>query len=316
MKRFIINDWQAETYRTKEEIEKAAADFGVLGKKLKSVQPIGEVHINIDYPISRHQYYDWKLKLTEPLVFTFEDESTFEVMPTADGALRMGVNSVPAGTVNGFSDSNFNAKSLLFGPCTKIFGKISLTKISNTNPLYSFHFGKFRVSLNFREGYYTLSLFRDNKYFDLSGDYIIESFAVSGYDRIDIIPGWNGGGNHNFRIVSAEREKAVGAYPVAAESLRDCFDIVEEDTADFLYPFLQKHLDEAVQRELTRGEIYDFEGFEYYGWNYYTFEQVRAMFTDFRETAELIKKSTNLIGKTANFIKKSDLNTSFIFGQE
>jgi hypothetical protein len=292
MKRFNITKWEAATYNTCEEIEKAVADFGIIGKKLKKIQPIGEVHINLDFPINYNEYYDWRLKLHEPVVFTFEDNSTFEIMPTSDGLLRMNVNTKPIYKADGKLKSNFNPKPLFSGTYENQIESFAKLDITRTIPMYILRLGNYRITVSHHlehYDYYDLWMTYSGRPDKVLGVHIAESFDINKYSEIEIIPGRNRGGSFNFHIVSAEHEKAVGIYPYADESWNDLFDITEEETADFLFPFLQKHIAEDVQRELLPEPIYEYEGLEYWGWNYYTFAQVRAIIADLREAAELLK---------------------------
>jgi hypothetical protein len=289
MKRFNITKWEAATYNTCEEIEKAVADFGIIGKKLKTVQPIGEVRVNVAYPIIPAQDYAFKLRLEEPTVFTFVDESTFEVMMTAEGFLRMSINSIPNGAVNGITDSNFIPEKLFFNIFQKQLLHIKPTQMPRSSSAYELCFGSFSVVLATRKGYYTLSLRDKGNPYSLCGYRIIDSFRHRGYDRIGILPGGHSGGYHNFHIISAEHEKTTGIYPVAEESFHNYFDVIEEDTEGFLYPFLENHLTEAVQLEIDPKPLCPFHGFDHYGWNYYTFSQVKDMIAELRKVAELLE---------------------------
>jgi hypothetical protein len=289
MKRFNITKWEATTYNTFKEIEKAVAEFGIIGKKLKKIQPIGEVRVNIAYPIIRDQDYAFKLRLEEPTVFTFDDDSTFEVMMTGNGFLRISINTIPAGTINGITDSNFFPEKLLFNIINKDLLHVRPTEMPRSSSAYEFCFGDFSAVLATRKGYYTLSLRDKGNSYSLSGDRIIDSFHHRGHDRIGILPGGHSGGYHNFHIISAKHEKTTGIYPVAEESLHNYFDVIEEDTEGFLYPFLENRLTEAVQLEIYPEPLCSFDGFDYYGWNYYTFSQVKDMIAELRKVAELLE---------------------------
>ena len=136
--RYNPYDWKAEIYRTPQEIYSALDSFGIYGKAIDSITVIGlagtgaentvyQNMLNSGIPLSQMKNYKdnalvpCSITVSEPVVITFEDNSTFEFQLMYGNQMKMSVNQLSAHIVNGVNNSNIDSH--------RMFAKIKGGKI-------------------------------------------------------------------------------------------------------------------------------------------------------------------------------------------
>lgn len=126
-------EWKPQLFQTPEELNTALEQFAVKDKKIKAIHTIGMAHnmqpwaymqtmrttlagagvsyADIDsgrYPNIDKTLLPCEVKLCEPVVFVFEDDSTLEVKPSGDGGLFMSANRILPSVKDGFDGYVFS----------------------------------------------------------------------------------------------------------------------------------------------------------------------------------------------------------------
>lgn len=127
--RFNPYSWGAEIYNTPKEIYAALGSFGIYGKAIDRVTVIGlagtkaenTVYQNLlacGIPPSQMKNYEdnalvpCSITVSEPVIITFEDNSTFEFQLMYGNQLKMSVNQLSADIINGVNNSNIDSDRL------------------------------------------------------------------------------------------------------------------------------------------------------------------------------------------------------------
>ena len=137
---FIRCTWNAELYKTRDEITQALHDLDIIGKPIEHVHVIGmawnmrpdDYAGKIWMPLAECDadkllpsfkkderdlcdkvHFPCEVKIFEPIVFVLADGSTFELLPRYFDGIQMSVNQIGADVTDGLNRSNFDA-DLLF----------------------------------------------------------------------------------------------------------------------------------------------------------------------------------------------------------
>ena len=136
--RYNPYEWKAKIYKTPQEIYSALDSFGIYGKAIDSITVIGLAEtgaentvyqnmLNSGIPLSQMKNYKdnalvpCSITVSEPVVITFEDNSTFEFQLMYGNQMKMSVNQLSAHIVNGVNNSNIDSD--------RMFAKIKGGKI-------------------------------------------------------------------------------------------------------------------------------------------------------------------------------------------
>ncbi|MBO4556952.1 MAG: hypothetical protein J5706_09340, partial [Elusimicrobiales bacterium] len=127
MERFDIHKWKPTECRKVEEIEAALRKFNAIGKKIISLRAIGAA-ANLNYwedcyeidkaikkaekQCDKHILAPLRADIFEPVIFTFEDGSTLEILSKGEGKLLIASNQIPHGITEGLNHSNFDSEWL------------------------------------------------------------------------------------------------------------------------------------------------------------------------------------------------------------
>ncbi len=271
----------------------------------KAGMPINEICTE-RYPHRDSIPIPCKASLCEPVQIIFTDGTSFEFLPMQHGGARFACNSIPVNMVDGLNHSNFDANAL-FGDGTldARIREFSITaeKSSKTNYTdysikgnapYTTERTTYHYELSFNN-YRELCFQRKNgSWFDieLCDSICCESIPFSKFQNaykttkyIPIVAGRDGGGS--FWIAPTNRNE-ISSRNKPSERLFNNHGISIEDNyvLEFLIEFLLSYYDKALhqsQNEFT-GKFFDQCGI-----NLYTFDSMRGMLGDIRETALLLK---------------------------
>ena len=241
------------------------------------------------------------VKLCEPIQFVFDDRTSIEILPIDEGGARIGVNSIPVGLVDGLNKSGVDANSLFRELLGRKIEHIDLKEITNETRWIN---------------RYTIEKSKGNK--ELRCQHVIR-LSLGSPCKIELISSWeswyevtaeidhNSQGIAYKRVKSAQKERSeacivngrdgggtfwiIGTrtddgktHPVAhcdgtGISIDDMY--VEEYLTEFLY----RYFDPKIQEDRYEQE----PSFDWYGGNLYTFDVMRKMIADIRETVVMLQ---------------------------
>lgn len=129
-------EWSAPVYETPYEVICGFREIGVTGKRITHVRTIGaafefdleslqqSVLGNLhkagfprNYIMNIKNYDEYYVEnvvsLSEPVIFTFDDGTTFEFMPHSNGSARMSVNTIPEKISCGLNNNNIDLMKII-----------------------------------------------------------------------------------------------------------------------------------------------------------------------------------------------------------
>ncbi len=325
---FDFFKWSAPVYETPEEVVSALGELDFSGKEIKEIAAIGSTdelglpdsvvyrrilaagaEIGSDwktaYPNMKNVIVPCRARLCEPVQFIFTDGSTFEFIPMANGGARFACDTIPAGLTTGLNYPNFDLQKF-FGDGIKgaSIKTCSMRESINRNVFYDAgRVGRGKPFEQTRTEYrYVFDLSNVHKVsFSMSrGGWFWIEYGMSEADgipyprieesllkneRIYIASGRCEGGTFWIQPVSSKGEPAAARHSIS--DYENCgISVYESDVQEFLDDFLYKYFDETIQELYGAMEII----FDWYGKNLYTYESVRGMIADIRETARLLRE--------------------------
>ncbi|WP_426349762.1 hypothetical protein ACPWSR_00630 [Alloiococcus sp. CFN-8] len=324
--------WNADNYKTSIEIDSAIKSFGISGKTIKAVNVIGmaknmekESYIqnmqrtlanagvsyeNINsgrYPYINETLLPCEVLICEPVIFVFEDDTTFEIMPWRGDGIKMSVNQIPSNVVDGTNCSNFNSNLFFRSLIGKSIDRVqclertirsqsgsSTYREELKNYTYQFwlkgEFGFFiRQSY---EGWYYFGVTLQNHFMELgnaTAKITYGEIKAASYDKaqITIVEGHDS--SSYFWIMPVKQVERSDEYRFGVDEYRpEEISIEEDDIYEFLYYFLDKYFDSDFPYTCREFCGNDFQwNLEY---NIYTYDSIRKMIVDIREYLELLQK--------------------------
>ncbi len=319
--RFDFFEWSAPFYPTPEDVMNALRSLHLIGKKLKRINVIGiaeglpdprtvlmkakNAGIRIAEPVAEYPDLDqikvpWQAEACEPLQFVFEDDSTMEILPMEGGA-RIGTNTIPAAVSDGLNKSDFDWNAF----CPEALGRALVSteveirkeerihytdfgKSTDTKP-YSDHKSTYRYVFGFHDGFSIVLEQTWESWFYIQIENHPHLVSTIPYARIkdakkDI---------DQIIIINGRDSGYIWIVPFRSEdpSIDDCPDacgicIDELNIDPYLLVFLNKYRDPSIQDE-SYGEDYD--EFDPYGSNLYTFDQMYSMLDEIDTAADLLE---------------------------
>lgn len=332
MKYYDWHQWKAKVYRTPEEIVKGFAAFGLGKKVIKRVDFIGIADNLLDHNLDRdirevlrtsgipyEKMKDWEYYpdatlpcqavLCEPLVITFEDGSTFEMLPQPDGALKMSVNRL-SGDMFGLNHPNVDASKLFKNLIGARIDRVAVRRFTTEG--YDGHWerrSKYAIQFYTRfsggrdfgqdcgfelvkrgEGWYTVCL-TNQHHFTYDGNKAAEitlaelNEALIPKEQIMIVEGHDS--SSYFWIMPVRQDPQ--ADMCVEEFCREEISIEEYDVYELLYYFLYKYFDEDFPY-ICRDQ-YCSSGFEWHlEHNIYTYDSISAMLSEIRQAAKMLQE--------------------------
>ncbi len=327
-RRFDCYNWDANLYRTVEEIDAALERFHVKGKKLKQIRAIGmaanlgqqEIRsgvrsilasVGVPYEAIDAGKYPWldqtlfpcEVKLCEPVIFVFEDDSALEIEPDNKQGLRIALGQIEPCLSDGLNRSNFDA-DIFFGKVKgAAFKEITTyrttTEQHSATSSYSPKSESIKWEMVFTGKY---SLYFQQKW---SGTFLFGMasnwhYTDAGWSTATIdystvkkatkhvwqIPMTEGPGL--FSIVPINDRRLSGEFPDGIEIDYSRGISSDEDYInDFLYYFLDKYFDPEYPYEEIRKRSGRCE-FDCYSDNVYSYPTMRLMLNEIEHCAQLL----------------------------
>lgn len=323
---FIRYQWNAKSFAL-DEIGQAAQEFGVFGKRIVNISIIGvarnlsewnlmmtarricvnagasyEAFDSGNYPHIDRIQVPCEAVICEPIVFTFEDGSTFEVQ-AIDGGVKMSVNQIPGNTRDGLNHTNVNGRCLFAQLIGKELESVTVatfrmdvkygaSQYRESSEHYCVQFwatGDYGFSLLRRyDAWYRVSMV-DQHHHTYEGNetatlpYSEAKKAIVPVRQIGIIEGHDG--SSYFWIMPVRLAKpGEDAFQGVNEFDAEEISIEEGDVYRYLSVFLNKYFDPELS-EPFRDENCG-PGFEWnLEHNVYTYKIVETMLSDIREAA-------------------------------
>ncbi len=319
-RRFDYYKWSAPFFYTPQEIVRYIASVDLKEKKISAINTIGyvdtSVHSGVLYQkiteagICLDGDSDWmktyphldnvlipsSVNLQEPIQFIFDDGTTLEILPIANGVARIGVNSIPMTISDGLNRSNFNANLFfkeIIGEKIESFTMrivqsdeviISVNSLQTEKPWtktnYEYHFefclgglNKIILTQSWKNAY-TVT-YKSNHYKKSLVPYKRLTDSVNEVEEIVIGRGWRGA---VFWIVPIDLETEKENWEMNGYGIT----IYEEDVDEFLRGFLYQYYEASIQSQQD-------EEFQWYGPNFFTFDAMKRMIEDIRLTIYLLQ---------------------------
>jgi hypothetical protein len=331
--RFDWHQWNATTCTTAEEIERFLSDNNVYGKKIRSVNVIGmaenmeksnytrqlrttlanagvsyELMDSGNFPQMEQTLLPCEVSVCEPVVITFEDDSTLELQIYRNGAVKIAVNQISASLNDGINFSNFNA-NLLFEKLTgcSIRG-ISLIdrKTESQSGRSAYVEKRSRRKLQFDiagengfylensyDNWYRFGLCEHHRYTEFGWETAKVTFktlkaATFKKQQIAIVEGHDS--SSFFWIMPVKAISKSQGWKVDVEEYRpEEISIEEDDVGSMLYYFLDQIFDPALQEPFRDVEM---EGLNFkwnLEYNVFTYDSIKKMIATIREYAQLLQ---------------------------
>ena len=329
MKHYAPSLWQSYTCDTPKKIVHIPRALKLPEKKIKRIDFIGvaqnlrdgrhcmalhESMLEAGIPWEQMQTWEYRdsvlvpcqAVLCEPVVFTFEDGMTLEVLPTADGALKASFNQMSEHT-QVLNHSNVDASKLfapLIGTCISkiVFRQITVEEsglygnsgrqeciiefltettrgTADCGMAFGWHYGD----------WYTVKL--TNQHRPTTTGYSVKKVpyrdirsALRPCEQIVIVEGHDCSSYFWICPVAQDaKEERQVRYHDSEE-----ISIGEDDVFEFLFPFLEKYFDSEFPYICRDG--YCGDGFEWnLEHNLYTYDTIRVMLDEIEKTADLLR---------------------------
>lgn len=310
-------EWKPQLFQTPEELNAALEQFAVKDKKIKAIHTIGIAHnmqpwaymqsmrttlagvgvsyYDIDsgrYPNIDKTLLPCEVKLCEPVVFVFEDDSTLEIKPNGDGGLFMSANRISSSVKDGLNHSNVDSEVLFKRVIGSSIRGIWTTKTRTITEYTSSGHGdqdntdKWKLSMSGDYDLYFCHRWGGWYQFGMTSDnigcqegkirYAIIKKAANNYRQIPIVEGHDG--SSYFWIMPVRHVEVSDDNWYGIEECREQeISIEEDDIGEFLYFFLEKYFDPDYPYGQVR-DRYCGSGFEWnLEYNIYTYETIREM---------------------------------------
>ena len=296
-------EWKPQLFQTPEELNAALEQFAVKDKKIKAIHTIGMAHnmqpwaymqtmrttlagagvsyADIDsgrYPNTDKTLLPCEVKLCEPVVFVFEDDSTLEIKPNGNGGLFMSANRILPSVKDGLNHSNVDSEVLFERVIGCSIREIRTTKTHTTTEYTSSGHGyqdntdNWKLSMSgdydlyFRHrwgGWYQFGMTSDHiECQEGKIRYAVIKKAANNYRQIPIVEGHDGGSC--FWIMPVRHVEASDDNWYGIEECREQeISIEEDDIGEFLHFFLDKYFDPDYPYGEARDQ-YCGSGFECY----------------------------------------------------
>ena len=332
---FDFYKWSAPFFDTPKDVVRYVDSLGLSGKILKRINVIGcgydpgrtnngllyrklkEAGFEPQYDendINWYRWYEnypnkdkilvpWSVRLCEPIQFVFEDNTTFEILPTESGGARIGVNSIPADISDGLNRSDFNGDIFfeeILGRKFEFFsmrvietGKhyIDTYSLDSEKPyIETRHEYLFRISFGYPYKMTFVQTFGSWYRAELAGSghdvnvpysRVLASKIVHADDQIMIINGRDTGGTFRILPISLERNSDEKEWLIDGYGIS----IDEGDVEEFLTEFLYRFFDPKIQER----DEYDSRSFDWYGGNLFTFDALKTMLEEIRVACWLLE---------------------------
>lgn len=322
-------EWKPQLFQTPEELNAALEQFAVKDKKIKAIHTIGMAHnmqpwaymqtmrttlagagvsyADIDsgrYPNTDKTLLPCEVKLCEPVVFVFEDDSTLEIKPNGNGGLFMSANRILPSVKDGLNHSNVDSEVLFERVIGCSIREIRTTKTHTTTEYTSSGHGyqdntdNWKLSMSgdydlyFRHrwgGWYQFGM--TSAHIECQEGkirYAVIKKAANNYRQIPIVEGHDGGSCFwimPVRHVEASDDNWYGIEECCEQEIS----IEEDGIGEFLYFFLEKYFDPDYPYGEARDQ-YCGSGFEWnLEYNIYTYERIRKMLDDIERCAGLLE---------------------------
>lgn len=243
--RFNPYSWEAEIYKTPKEIYAALDSLGIYGKTIDRVTVIGlagtkaedTVYQNLlacGIPLSQMKNYKdtalvpCSITVSEPVVITFEDNSTFEFQLMYGNQMKMSVNKLSTDITDGVNNSNIDANRLFASLKGQKIEELHINQ--NTRKVYSKYSDSFEYEYS---DFIFLFECEENVSFELKGDR----------------------GNINYKF-SLETTYGQGDETVTYKELFDCF--VDNYSTEILWGH-----DTSSYFWIRPVKKYEFKGYDY-----------------------------------------------------
>ena len=162
-KRFHRHKWEAKTFAAPEDIRKTFFGFNLHEKKIKAVHVLGyaenfslesvyarctgalcpgeaieENILSSSDPRFDTVTFPRAAVLCNPVVFIFEDDTTFELLPYGKDGLKMAVNAIDPEIIDDINDTNIDSEKLFAGlkGCSFINMSVRI-KADSEDPFFS-----------------------------------------------------------------------------------------------------------------------------------------------------------------------------------
>lgn len=322
-------EWKPQLFQTPEELNAALEQFAVKDKKIKAIHTIGIAHnmqpwaymqsmrttlagvgvsyYDIDsgrYPNIDKTLLPCEVKLCEPVVFVFEDDSTLEIKPNGDGGLFMSANRISSSVKDGLNHSNVDSEVLFKRVIGSSIRGIWTTKTRTITEYTSSGHGdqdntdKWKLSMSGDYDLYFCHRWGGWYQFGMTSDnigcqegkirYAIIKKAANNYRQIPIVEGHDG--SSYFWIMPVRHVEVSDDNWYGIEECREQeISIEEDDIGEFLYFFLEKYFDPDYPYGQVR-DRYCGSGFEWnLEYNIYTYETIRKMLDEIELCARLLE---------------------------
>lgn len=322
-------EWKPQLFQTPEELNAALEQFAVKDKKIKAIHTIGIAHnmqpwaymqsmrttlagvgvsyYDIDsgrYPNIDKTLLPCEVKLCEPVVFVFEDDSTLEIKPNGDGGLFMSANRISSSVKDGLNHSNVDSEVLFKRVIGCSIRGIWTTKTRTITEYTSSGYGdrdntdKWKLSMSGDYDLYFCHRWGGWYQFGMTSDnigcqegkirYAVIKKAANNYRQIPIVEGHEG--SSYFWIMPVRHVEVSDDNWYGIEECREQeISIEEDDVGEFLYFFLDKYFDHSYPYGKAR-DRYCGSGFEWnLEYNIYTYETIREMLDEIELCAGLLE---------------------------
>ena len=320
--RFDFFEWSAPYYETSEEVHAALTRLNLEGKTLKSINAIGSCRImdserslyhiirlagiNLEEDVREtYEYIDkvlvpWELDSCEPVQFVFDDGTSLEILPIEAGGARIGINSIPAGLVDGLNRSNVDTNVFFRELLGKKLSDIKLyvdTTLREVISKYTYKSKEYKYKIEFSFGgtrKLTLSAGSYSWYEIAATGEFLETLGLP--DRIPFKRKESMKNEQQAEIEITNGRDRGGVFLIYALGNNDTIDftdldcfgisIDDLDVEIYLSHFLYKYYNPEIQKRLD----WEDPEFDWNDNNIYTFADMRQMIAEIREVAKLLQK--------------------------
>ena len=315
--RFNPYEWDAKTYDNPKDIYSALDKFGIYGKKIKSIAVIGHADAVGEHEVykalqkcgirqSQMKHYKddvlvpCSVTISEPVIFTFEDNSTFEFQLMYGTRIKMSVNRLSSEILNGVNNSNIDLANLF----TKLKG-CRIEKLYISQDTKEVYWGD---ADSFERDYSTISFILrcdDEPAVEFKGSYgnigceLSLKNAYGQFDETITFKEYNEyfKDEYNAEILCGHNTSSyfwirpVKSYTTEPYDCRceyeECEMAIEESNVEaFLYYFLDKYYDASLPFHKKReyGERFEW----YLEDNLFTYPALRKMLDEIKKTSHLL----------------------------
>ena len=337
MNPFDIQEWNPTFCKTEKELNVFWEENQIAKKKIIKINAIGIArnlggwalgkHIQetldaagVSEELTQKMDEEWtnniqcnaELKLWEPIVFVFEDNTTLELMMFPDGVIGASVNQIDPNTTEGINHGSCDA-SILFSEmlsrkCRRpeFYHRITYQGREEGERVikeeYAFVFtlsGDSDLRFFIRAGHdsaFTCGLL-SQYYFNWDSNILqiplgkIDS-ALKDISQIPILEGSNTSSYFLITPTTLEEKDIEEPYSWGTKDYyKNTMMIEEDDVSSFLFYFLYKYFDEDYNKKERYRAKYEVKGFQ--KWedpNIYSYSCMKAMLNDIEEKVRLLQE--------------------------